>query len=83
MITIYGKSGCGFCAKATSFAKSRNFAYEYKSVETSKHMEELKEAIPDVRSVPQIFIYGKHVGGYQDLISYVENTGYTGTGHSL
>ena len=83
MITIYGKPGCGFCTKAKSFVESRNFEYEYKDVQMNHYMIELKEAMPDVRSVPQIWVQGQHVGGYNELIAYVEDTGYTGTGHSF
>jgi glutaredoxin 1 len=83
MITIYGKPSCGFCTKAKRFCEDRSFAYEYKDVTTSTFMEELKEVYPEARSVPQIFINGDRVGGYNELLSYVEETGYTGTGDSL
>lgn len=83
MITIYGKPSCGFCTKAKNFAKDRGLEYEYKDVTNSRFMEDLKEALPGVRSVPQIWVQGQHVGGFAELVSYVEDTGYTGTGHSL
>lgn len=83
MITIYGKPSCGFCTKAKNFAESRNFKYEYKDVMTATFMEELKTKMPDVRSVPQIWVNGTHVGGYNEFTRYVEDTGYTGTGDTL
>lgn len=85
MITIYGKENCGFCTKAKAFAEQRKLQYEYKDVGRSKAtLDELMERVVEpVRSVPQIFIGKEHVGGYKQLLEYVENTGYTGTGHSL
>lgn len=83
MITIYGKPSCGFCTKAKNFCETRGFTYEYKDVTNARFMEDLKEAYPEARSVPQIFINGDRIGGFNDLTSYVEETGYTGTGHSL
>jgi glutaredoxin-related protein len=41
------------------------------------------EAAPNARTVPQIFVNGELVGGYTEFVSYVENTGYTGKGHTL
>jgi len=45
--------------------------------------EELLEAIPNARTVPQIVINSHVVGGYEQLVEYVENTGFNGTGESL
>lgn len=83
MITIYGKPSCGFCTKAKRFCEEREIAYEYKDVTTATFMEELKAAYPEARSVPQIWINGDRIGGYNELTAYVEDTGYTGTGDSL
>ena len=83
MITIYGKPSCGFCTKAKNFAKDRLLEFEYKDVQNSQFLEELKEKLPSARSVPQIWINGEHIGGYTELVAYVEETGYNGTGETL
>lgn len=85
MITIYGKANCGFCTKAKAFAKERQLKFEYKDVGISQDTlnELMDRATGTVRSVPQIFVNNDHVGGYRELLEYVENTGYTGTGHTL
>lgn len=84
MITIYGKANCGFCTKAKEFAKKHQFEYEYKDVGLSLFMEELLER-SEVRpkSVPQIYIHDKHIGGYNEFVKYVEDTNFTGTGWTL
>lgn len=85
MITIYGKTNCAFCVKAKAFAEQRGFEYEYKDVGARQStFQELLERAPEpVRSVPQIWINDDYVGGYTQFVQYVEDTGYTGTGHSL
>ena len=35
---------------------------------------DLKEKIPDAKTVPQIFVGEKHIGGYSDLTQYIEET---------
>ena len=85
MITIYGKTNCGFCTKAKDLVESKKFKYEYKDVGISQAtLDELQSRVlTPVKSVPQIFIRDKHIGSYSDLIRYLEETNYNGTGESL
>jgi glutaredoxin len=41
------------------------------------------ESIPTARSVPQVVINGDTIGGYEQLATYLEDTGFNGTGYSL
>jgi glutaredoxin len=43
--------------------------------------EELKSLLPEnlPLTVPQIFIYNKRIGGYEDLAEYLESNGIMGT----
>jgi glutaredoxin len=34
----------------------------------------MKIKLPDVRTIPQIWWHGNHIGGYEDLVSEIENT---------
>jgi|TARA_B110000503_G_scaffold32924_1_gene53507 glutaredoxin len=85
MITIYGKANCGFCTKAKSLVESKLLKYEYKDVGISQStLDELMERAPvPVKSVPQIFINDKYIGGYTEMIRYIEETSYNGTGWTL
>jgi glutaredoxin len=42
--------------------------------------EELRELVPEnlPLTVPQIFVYNKRIGGYEDFAEYCENTGIMG-----
>lgn len=84
MITIYGKENCTYCTRAKQFAETRGLQYVYKDVGLANYMDELLERAEErPRSVPQIWVDESHVGGYNEFVAYVENTGYTGTGYSL
>jgi glutaredoxin-related protein len=45
--------------------------------------EGLFEMFPGARTFPQIKVHSESIGGYQELLEYVENTGYNGTGSTL
>ena len=83
MILIFGKPACPFCEKAKAFCEQRNLEYEYKSLGEDFSREWLLEEFPGAKTVPQIVVNGLKIGGYTELTRYVEETGFTGTGHTL
>ena len=83
MIEIYGKPMCPYCDKAKRLCETRQFKFTYKSLGTDYTREELLEQFPNARTVPQIVINGKKIGGYDQFVKYIDDTGYTGTGHTL
>jgi glutaredoxin len=83
MITIYGKDGCSYCERAKALCRSQGLAYEYLTMGADYSREQLFETFPNAKTVPQIIINGNKIGGYSELLNYIEETGYTGTGHTL
>jgi glutaredoxin len=83
MILIYGKDGCSYCVKAKLLCEAQGLAYEYLTMGVDYTRELLFETFPMVKTVPQIVVNGTKIGGYTELLKYIEDTGYTGTGHSL
>lgn len=71
MIEIYGKSTCPYCDKAKALCESKGLTYEYKSLGTDLDLDELLELFPNAKTVPQIMIDGKSVGGYHELEKYI------------
>ena len=45
--------------------------------------DEVLSEFPSARTFPQIVVSGNKVGGYEQFVKYIEDTGYTGTGHTL
>jgi len=80
---VYSKPMCPFCDKAKKMCENNEWKFTYKSLGTDYQVNELLEMFPGAKTVPQIIINGTKIGGYDQLVKYVEETGYNGTGHSL
>ena len=72
-ITIYSKNNCVYCNKAKALVKNLGLEYEEKSLEKdfgsdpSKLIEDIGK---NVRTMPQIKIDGKLIGGYNQLVEH-------------
>ena len=82
-IVVWSKQQCPFCDKAKAKLDAMHINYEVKMIGTDVQLEDLLEAVPGARSVPQIQINGENIGGYTDLLKYIEDTNFNGTGHTL
>jgi len=80
-VTIYTKDLCGYCDAAKSLLRKMNVRFNEAKIGTDITREELLEIAPNARTAPQIVINNKVVGGYDDLIEYIENTGWNGSGY--
>lgn len=74
-IIIYSTAICPYCVAAKNFLKSRGASYSEVRIDTdsvarAEMMEKTRRT-----SVPQIFINGTHVGGYDDLVALDRNGG--------
>ena len=74
MITIYGKPDCGWCERAKKICEDHKLEYEYKNIVNLHYKTELFQKLPDVKTVPQIWMNDNYVGGYEGLITEIENT---------
>ncbi len=67
-IIIWSKNGCGYCEAAKNLLTQRGMTFEERKIDgVTWTREQLLEAVPDARTVPQIFIDGRLVGGFTDL----------------
>jgi glutaredoxin len=82
-VVVWSKYQCANCEKAKNLLKSKNVQFEERKIGDGWTKEDLLESVPDARSVPQIFINNNLVGGYNELVAYIEETGFNGTGHTL
>jgi glutaredoxin len=83
MIEIWGKPACPFCEAAKLLCETRNLKYVYKQLDVDFTREEILENFPGAKTFPQIIVGGTKIGVYDKLTSYLEETGYNGTGHTL
>jgi glutaredoxin 3 len=67
-IEIYTTQLCGFCYRAKKLLQERGLAFtEIDVMLDPGRRQEMIERAGGRRTVPQIFINGKSVGGYEDL----------------
>ena len=75
-IIIYSKNNCVFCTKAKHLVKTLGLEYTEKKMEEFDSPQAMLEDIgKQVRTMPQIKIAGKLVGGYNQLIEYFADLG--------
>ena len=75
-IVIYSKNNCVFCNKAKHLVKSLGLTYTEKKMEDFDSPQAMLEDIgKQVRTMPQIKIDGKLVGGYNQLVEYFADQG--------
>ncbi|MGH7757457.1 MAG: glutaredoxin 3 [Vulcanimicrobiaceae bacterium] len=69
-VEIYTTAICTYCVAAKNFVKQKGLAYDEIRVDTdpAKFAEMLARS-GGRRSVPQIFINGAHIGGFDDLVA--------------
>jgi len=83
MIEVWGKENCVFCNRAKNLCETRQYEYTYKQLNVDFTREQVFEVFPNAKTFPQIIVSGKAVGGYDEFVKYLEDTGYNGTGYSL
>lgn len=69
MIEIFTKDYCGYCRRAKELLEARNLDYDEIDI---THDPDLAEEVVERtgrKTVPQIFIEGQAVGGYDDLVA--------------
>lgn len=82
-VLVLTKDLCPYCDMAKSLLDRLNIKYTTRNLGSDLTREELMEISPNARTMPQILIGSQVIGGYQELIKYIEDTGFNGTGHSL
>ena len=67
MNIVYSKEICPYCDMAKNLLKSKGIQFEEKVVGVNFTREELLEAVPNAKTVPQVVLDGKLIGSYEDL----------------
>ena len=64
---VWSKDACPFCVQAKALLEARGIEYEERNVSKNWTREQLLEAVPTARTLPQIFLDDQHIGGFTDL----------------
>jgi glutaredoxin 3 len=77
-VIIWSKYNCPYCDQAKALLTQRNVPFEERKIGDGYTKEELLEAVPNARTVPQIIINGNVIGGFTVLRKYIDDTGFNG-----
>lgn len=64
---VWSKDQCTFCDQAKALLEMKGIEYEVRNIMHDWTREQLLEAVPTARTVPQIFLDDEYVGGFQEL----------------
>ena len=72
---VWSKNSCPFCEQAKNLLKMKRIEYEERNINQNWTKEQLLEAVPQARTVPQIFLDDQLIGGFTDLRDYFKKNG--------
>ena len=65
---IWSKENCPYCLQAKALLKQKNIEVEERNISQGDWTkEQLLEAVPTARTLPQIFLDNNYVGGFVEL----------------
>ncbi|WP_353482119.1 glutaredoxin [Haliscomenobacter sp.] len=64
---VWSKDSCPYCVQAKALLESKGIEYEERNVSQNWTREQLLEAVPTARTLPQIFLDQELVGGFTEL----------------
>ncbi len=64
---VWSKLCCPYCDQAKALLTQKGIEFEEKKIGMGYTKEQLLEAVPTARTVPQIFLDGELVGGFTEL----------------
>ena len=70
-IIIYTQDSCTHCNSAKREFETKGWEYTSHNITDTDNYNNLQELLPGIRTVPQIWIDDKHIGGYDDLMEWM------------
>jgi glutaredoxin 3 len=70
---VWSKNSCPFCVQAKALLNQKGIEFEERNIqEGTWTKEQLLEAVPNARTLPQIFLDDKLVGGFTELRKHLQ-----------
>ena len=69
---VWSKNQCPYCVQAKNLLQSRGIDYEERNINENYDRDDLLAAVPGARTVPQIFIDDKLIGGFTELRQHLQ-----------
>ena len=69
---VYGTKSCGWCESVVRSLKKHTTSVTKLDVSEPENLAEMKKIVGDgAKTVPQVVIDGKHIGGYTETERYL------------
>ena len=75
-IIIYTQDLCEFCDSAKKEFERRSWDYTSHNVKHEDNKKDLLKLLPNAKTVPQIWIDDEYIGGYYELMTWIEDGKY-------
>jgi glutaredoxin len=69
---VWSKRSCPFCDQAKALLTQRGIEFEERKIGDGYTKEDLLEAVPTARTVPQIFLDEELIGGFTELRKHLQ-----------
>jgi len=69
---VWSKDNCPYCDQAKALLKQKGIEIQERKIGHGYTREDLLEAVPDARTVPQIFLDGNLIGGFTELKTHLQ-----------
>ena len=69
---VWSKNQCPYCDQAKALLKHKGIEFEERNVSKDWTKEQLLEAVPNARTLPQIFLDEAHIGGFTELRKHLQ-----------
>lgn len=66
-IVMYSGDNCAYCVRARRLLEKKGVAFRELKVDQSSELRAEMERLSQRRTIPQIFIHGRHIGGFDDM----------------
>jgi len=70
--TVWSKNQCPFCVQAKALLNQKGIEFEERNINEDWTREQLLAAVPNARTLPQIFLDDKLVGGFTELRKHLQ-----------
>jgi glutaredoxin 3 len=71
---VWSKNSCPFCVQAKSLLTQKGIEFEERNIENDWSKEQLLEAVPTARTLPQIFLDDQLIGGFNELRKHLQES---------
>ncbi len=69
---VWSKPDCPNCVSAQTLLKNKGYEIEERKIGFGWNREQLFDAVPTAKSVPQIFLDDVYIGGFDNLVKHFE-----------